>query len=406
MHPAKVLTTAALLAGVSLGFVGLRELFEILLRGQSRPAGDEGRRRTRGPSAARESAVVGLVTAALVVGGVAVLHRSARTVGIPVTIDACNGSRNLCDRPLDEVVFAGTHNSMGGADIPDWMFANQERGIMQQLRDGIRAFLIDAYRAVPVGDKVKTILDNESAAMATYEQVLGKEGVEAAKRIRERLVGGDEGPRDIYLCHGFCELGALRMTPILEQMHEFLVENPNEVLIIVIQDEGATPRDIEACFEQSGLMDFVYHGRVTPPWPTLREMVASGGRVLVLAEHHSEGVAWLHPAFEVMQETPYRFRDPSEFSCAPNRGGTSGSLFLMNHWIETPPSPLPSNAEIVNAYDFLLARARRCEKERGRIPNIIAVDFYRTGDLFDVVATLNGDSPEQAQAGGAPARRP
>ena len=62
----------------------------------------------------------------------------------------------------------------------------------------------------------------------------------------------------------------------------------------------------------------------------------------------------------------------------------------MNHWIETAPSPLPSNAEIVNAYDFLLDRARRCQRERGMLPNIIAVDFYRTGDLLKVVDTLNG----------------
>ena len=52
--------------------------------------------------------------------------------------------------------------------------------------------------------------------------------------------------------------------------------------------------------------------------------------------------------------------------------------------------PKPTNAEIVNAYDFLLARARLCGKERTRLPNILAVDFYRTGDVFRVVRTLNG----------------
>jgi hypothetical protein len=62
----------------------------------------------------------------------------------------------------------------------------------------------------------------------------------------------------------------------------------------------------------------------------------------------------------------------------------------MNHWVQTTPAPLPSNAEIVNAYDFLLKRARACKRERGIMPNLIAVDFYRTGDLFKVVRTLNG----------------
>ena len=137
-------------------------------------------------------------------------------------------------------------------------------------------------------------------------------------------------------------------------------------------------------------MDFVYQGPAAPPWPTLRQMVATEQRVLVMTENSSAGVPWIHPAFEVMQETPYSFHDPSEFSCRPNRGGRSGSLLLLNHWIETAPAPLPSNAEKVNAYDVLLHRARNCQQQRGKLPNLVAVDFYRTGDLLAVIETLNG----------------
>ena len=60
-------------------------------------------------------------------------------------------------------------------------------------------------------------------------------------------------------------------------------------------------------------------------------MVDSRQRVLVLTESGRPGVLRIHPAFEVMQETPYHFEKPSELSCAPNRGGTSGSLLLVNN---------------------------------------------------------------------------
>jgi hypothetical protein len=119
-------------------------------------------------------------------------------------------------------------------------------------------------------------------------------------------------------------------------------------------------------------------------------MTDSNQRVVTFLESGRPGVDWMYPAFDSIQETPYRFRDPSQLSCRPNRGGTAGSLFQINHWIETPPNPRPSNAAVVNAYDFLLGRAERCERERSRLPNIIAVDFYRTGDLFQVVRRLNG----------------
>ena len=212
-------------------------------------------------------------------------------------------------------------------------------------------------------------------------------------RIRDRLVGGDERERGVYMGHGFCELGATSLVETLGRMRDFLVANPGEILIIVIQDEGVTPEDIAKCFEESGLIDFVYRGPVTGPWPTLREMVESDQRVVVMAENNSAGVPWYHQAFEVMQETPYTFKDTTEFSEKPNRGGPGGTLLLMNHWIESTPMPKPSNAEVVNAYDFLLRRARRCQAVRGKLPNLVAVDFYATGDLIRVTRTLNGIGP-------------
>ena len=138
----------------------------------------------------------------------------------------------------------------------------------------------------------------------------------------------------------------------------------------------------------------MFRGSTRPPWPTLQEIADSGQRVVAFLESGKPGEAFLHPAFDTIQETPFRFLEPGQFSCAPNRGGTGGSLFQINHWIETAPTPRPSNAAIVNSYDFLLGRARQCAKKRGHVPNIIAVDFYRTGDLLRVVKRLNGlDAP-------------
>ena len=37
----------------------------------------------------------------------------------------CNGLEALCDRPVNNVVFAGTHNAMSSSQ-DNWMFPNQE----------------------------------------------------------------------------------------------------------------------------------------------------------------------------------------------------------------------------------------------------------------------------------------
>lgn len=391
-HPAAFLLVVAVFAGSILLYEGVQELFVTAVRFAPRVEESVEQAHREGRKSSPAGVIVVGTLAALIVGGGAFwLARHDRGgVATASAVDACNGHPELCDRPLNAVAFATAHNAMSAADIADWMFPNQERGLASQLDDGVRGFLIDIHYAMPVGNRVKTLLDNEEAARAKYEESLGKAGVDAALRIRDRLVGGDPGDRDVYLGHGFCELGATRFTDWLEILRDFLVVHPGEVVIIIIQDEGVAPADVARCFAETGLADLVYRGPVTAPWPTLGEMAARNERVVVYAENDAEGIAWYHPTAGNIQETPFRFHRPSEFSNVPNRGGTTGSLLLLNHWIETAPASNPRNAEIVNAYDVLLGRAQACERERGMLPNLVAVDFYRSGDLLRVVDTLNG----------------
>ena len=58
--------------------------------------------------------------------------------------------------------------------------------------------------------------------------------------------------------------------------------------------------------------------------------------------------------------------------------------------MSTDPVPKPSDAAAVNAYAPLLARARARQRIRHHLPNLLAVNFYKRGDLFRVVDALNG----------------
>ncbi len=393
LDPAGTLDLVVAILGALLAFEGIRSLFALVapqLEDAAEQA-EEALARARG-DASRWSRPLRLgVIAATSVGllGAAGAYLSSPNAvpAIRAVVTACNGARDLCDRPLDEVVLPGAHNAMASADVPGWMFPNHVHGIPDQLEAGIRALLIDVYGGTPVEGRVKT--DLSEAARRKFDSAVGREDVDAALRIRDRLVGKPEGPRALYMCHGFCEIGAQPLVPVLSGIRDFLVAHPGEVLVIVIEDY-VPPEQIAEAFEESGLGRLVYRGPTRPPWPTLREMIAKDQRVLVFAEKNSSGVPWYHQAFEAMQETPYHFEAPEEFSCDPNRGGTDGSLFQINHWIDTTPTPKPSNAEIVNAREFLLARARQCQEERGLLPNIVAVDFAMTGDVVGVAAELNG----------------
>ena len=65
----------------------------------------------------------------------------------------------------------------------------------------------------------------------------------------------------MYLCHTFCELGATSLESVLDDIREFLVANPDEVLVIINQDY-VTPADFVRAVDDAGLADFAYRGPI------------------------------------------------------------------------------------------------------------------------------------------------
>ena len=168
-------------------------------------------------------------------------------------------------------------------------------------------------------------------------------------------------------------------------LHDWLEDNPREVVILIVQD-ATDPADTGKAFRDAGFDDLVHTQRLDQPFPTLGEMIDSGRRVFVMVEEDGEGVDWLHPAFEFSQETPFSFASPDEFSCAPNRGMPDSPLFVVNHFITLAR---PSN-QTINDADVLLDRVEACAAERGLTVNLIAVDYAAQGEVMAVVDRLNG----------------
>jgi hypothetical protein len=339
----------------------------------------------------------GLMLAVAATGAIFWLNRDALRADAASEIkpiEVCNGMAVLCDRRIDEVVFAATHNSMGAAEEPGWFLSEHVRPIRRQLRDGVRALLIDVYYGYATNRGVRT--DPAVANVANrLEPWFGEEALASARNLIEAYGPIPAGAQPaLYLCHGYCELGATSFDRVAGELATFLREHPHEVVILFLQDY-VDPYDVEAALQRRRLIDYVYTIVPGEPLPTLREMIEVDRRVLVLSENVGDTPAppWYHDGFVLTQDTPYAFRSVEEFSCAAFRGDGSSPLFLLNHWISRFP-PSPRDAETPNSFDVLYGRARQCEAERGRLPNMLAVNFYETGDLFDVVDALNGEQED------------
>ena len=239
-----------------------------------------------------------------------------------------------------------------------WLLPNHNFGLARQLEDGVRAFLLDTHKF-------------HDAAQPDVQA---------------------------WLCHGKCELGRLPLRDGLAIFNTFLNDHPDEVLVLLFED-GVPPQEVATLFVETGLQKHVFTGDPADGWPTLADLVEGGGRLIVTAESKGPPPAWHHRFWDLGWDTPYSFKGLDQLaadsgagdSCRHNRGTTSGSLFLLNHWVANSLGlPDPEGAITANSHGFLLDRAQRCVARWDHMTNIVAVDFHDVGDVIGVVDALNG----------------
>jgi hypothetical protein len=304
--------------------------------------------------------------------------------------ESCNGSPELCSRPLNDVIFPGTHNSFAAADEPGWYFANQTYPIARQLQAGIRAFLIDIHYGVydPANGRVRTDLTAEGSDRNKVAEQLPA----SALRVADRVAGGIglgtlRGKPQPFLCHTLCELGAEPLDRELGVIATFLNEHPSQVLVVIVEDY-VPPTTIKQAFGTAGLTQYAATLKPHAPLPTLGELIKSDHRLLVFAEVDGGSPPWYMPAFSFIQDTPLGAVHPGQLSCARYRGEVDSPLLLINHWIPPFPPSLTVNAQIGRAA-FLRARILRCTRERDISGAIVAVDFYQRTAVIAVAQQLN-----------------
>jgi hypothetical protein len=396
--PRDNLDLLAIAAGLWITYLSVVELVSLIRRGApdhatTDAAAGVGQRRARNVliGAAAGVVVLGLMTAGVVVSTRRAAHRAAAA-----GIEQCNGSATKCDLHLNQVLFPGTHNSMSSALYPGWLFGEQVRTISQQLNAGVRALLVDTHYGVPSssrlpGSETPIVLTDRVAGsqVAPPGEVIDPEVAARAAQLAARAPKAADATRDIYLCHNYCELGAVRFSSVLGDVKTFLDSHPDEVVILDIQD-ATSPADTAAAITAAGLADRAAVLEKGKPLPTLRELIDAGTNLLVFAEVGGSGAPpWYQRTYDWFQETPYTYPSVEAFDCAPNRGTAAAPLLLINHWVSEKGLASPAAAAKANGKDTLQSRLERCLRERGRMPNIIAVDFAGRGDLVATVDDIN-----------------
>src|SRR6185295_8518759 len=105
---------------------------------------------------------------------------------------------------------------------------NQGHGLAKQLADGVRGMMLDIHYYDP-------------------DSILTDNG-----RIADR-----SAMDQVYLCHGPCALGKIRLLDGLCTLTKFLDEHPGEIVSIIFETY-VEDRDTKAVLEAAGLAEYAY----------------------------------------------------------------------------------------------------------------------------------------------------
>jgi len=282
------------------------------------------------------SSIVRLLSIALATLALAACGNDARETG-------CNGYDELCDRPVDQVVFAMTHNSHATDErFYNPAARNHMSAVPTQLADGVRALNFDVY----------------------YEE------------------------DQIWVCHGYCALGHQDFVEILGEVREFLDDHPREVVLLTFESY-ISAADTAASFDAADLTRLVHTQTPGAAWPTLAEMIDANRRLVVFTNNEPGTPAWYHDENDFLYGTAWGTAKKEELNCDLTSGPLEHGLFVLNHTLTDPIAGIEL-AEQINYNPFLIDRVHDCEQQVGRQVNAIEVDYYETGDLIETVAILNG----------------
>ncbi|TAQ87374.1 hypothetical protein B7494_g4300 [Chlorociboria aeruginascens] len=285
--------------------------------------------------------------------------------GCAIAQTACNGNAAFCSRQWSNVSLVGTHDSAFVGDLPT---DNQAKTPTEQLDAGIRFLQAQTH--------------NNSIDFLD----------------------------PLHLCHTSClEKDAGRLDDYLSDIKTWLDANPNEVVTLLLTNgDNNLASDFGTAMVNSGLSSYAYapSGQLAlDEWPTLQELIDSNTRLIMFLDYGANitSVPYILDEFLYFFETAFDVTTPTFPSCDLNRpAGSSGAglMYIVNHFLDLdifgngdiliPDTGALATTNAATGTGSIGAQAALCEQEWGRVPNLVLVDFFDTGDVFTAQNNLNG----------------
>lgn len=283
--------------------------------------------------------------------------------------------------------------------------ADQDRGVGQQLVDGVRAFKLPLHWRTSHSTFYACHTIAHSELQSHYNEIDAKvKTYLPIKKVREGLLKPFRSFSDDP-----CTLDRTNrpLIDVLTEINGWLDKNPNETLMIYFDSQltGAEEQkhkdDIKKVLEQSGLFGKMYVHTSGQPWPTIGSMVKDNKRIVIVTNtDYWKDVGIFHKR-DLGFGSGYNYTtDEALLKDTRNPKmdyGTVGpnKILTIDSYVTPRASGNIQSAKKVNKYDELKLRVQNYERLAGFPATYIMIDFYEVPDLdaIRLVADLNRDFP-------------
>jgi len=171
-------------------------------------------------------------------------------------------------------------------------------------------------------------------------------------------------------------------TPFIDQLlliRKYLENKPDKILTLFL-DFNVNVNELSTLIDESGIQPYLFEYNSRDGWPTLKEMVDTGKRLVIFGmQEHRNNPDWLHYIWDYAVEPYYSILEAPVFIGEFLKGDPRNTLLIYNDY------NIPGKSETVDAsfYNttqnpYLIEHVKSVWKNTGKTPNFIFLDKYES----------------------------
>lgn len=175
---------------------------------------------------------------------------------------------------------------------------------------------------------------------------------------------------------------SMQSFPFIDQLvtiRKHLENKPDRILTLFL-DFNVNVNELSDVIDESGILPYLYIHDREDEWPTLKNMVETGKRVVIFSmQEHRNSPDWLHYVWDYAVEPYFSILEAPDFIGEFLKGDPRNNLLIYNDYNFPKRVGNPGESFFNTTQNpYLIEHVKNVWKSTGKTPNFIMLDRYQS----------------------------